>query len=373
MPLTVETARKLLKAPPSATPSELRLLFRRMALMCHPDKPGGTHEHFLQLQEAYRLLSQVGSTGVNSSFHAAACTHEHLKTQVAGFFDPYPSRVITELNEFTVAGSMLQQGCSDTIPQTGRHGDINWKNITIIDAKKTGGKFTVTLSLGLEDIMLRPFFLLGQNYIEVDIILSRDYPLTPPTVKLNLPEFLHPNVNNDGVFCCFRENDWTPAVQFKNLLLMLLARIQEPDFDDCKDPNAREDYWCGKSGVEDKASVSSEPLYSRASTLSGTSSTQALASAETYHDRQAVSSQEDMPGVIPFLSACIHQSLIASFLCGPKLELIHSVEMEKNKREEEVIQLSSYWLASDHFLCFRDKATGLYQRVQPIHDVRMML
>jgi len=51
----VDEAREMLKIPPGASISEIRLAYRRLAFDTHPDR-GGDTEIFLVVGEAYRLL-----------------------------------------------------------------------------------------------------------------------------------------------------------------------------------------------------------------------------------------------------------------------------------------------------------------------------
>jgi curved DNA-binding protein CbpA len=43
--------------------SDLKSLYRRLSLVCHPDR-GGSHERFVELQNAYDILSQTAEIGL---------------------------------------------------------------------------------------------------------------------------------------------------------------------------------------------------------------------------------------------------------------------------------------------------------------------
>lgn len=50
---------QILRISPTASSEEIRLAYRRRAYETHPDRPTGSHQAFIEVQAAYRALTDT--------------------------------------------------------------------------------------------------------------------------------------------------------------------------------------------------------------------------------------------------------------------------------------------------------------------------
>ena len=71
---------------------------------------------------------------------------------------------------------------------------------------------------------------------------SEDYPSSPPSVRF-ISKIYHPNVYGDGDICLnVLQQEWSPALGVKSLLLTLQQLLNEPNADDPTNAVAAEEY-----------------------------------------------------------------------------------------------------------------------------------
>ncbi|KAI5185526.1 DnaJ-like protein subfamily C member 9 [Nematocida homosporus] len=56
--MKTKEAAEVLGCSVDASPEEIKKCFRRLAMKCHPDRPGGSEEGFMRLNQAYDLMRQ---------------------------------------------------------------------------------------------------------------------------------------------------------------------------------------------------------------------------------------------------------------------------------------------------------------------------
>jgi len=72
--MKISNARKILDVKQEDTPSQIKKQYYKLALSCHPDKPGGNTEEFQRLSEAYKCVTNQRDIILPLLFHSSIHT-----------------------------------------------------------------------------------------------------------------------------------------------------------------------------------------------------------------------------------------------------------------------------------------------------------
>jgi ubiquitin-conjugating enzyme E2 A len=68
------------------------------------------------------------------------------------------------------------------------------------------------------------------NFFDLSLKFSTDYPITPPSVQFLTPMF-HPNIYRDGKICIdiLQTQEWSPAQNVRTILLSIISLLTDPN------------------------------------------------------------------------------------------------------------------------------------------------